>query len=294
MIFKLIMGCMLSSLAWGFDKDFTAVNDRVPLEFVILFDTLKSEIKTPSEKIKLIGLTKDLNENLGFLQKEHIFLLMKSEVMKNVLEHRFSKVRQFDVTNLLIKRLEEDFAKKERYLNRFSQWIWRSIIAELKHRQGMGLITDRSFNAGQFEGAKRNDALRFQRYLTYLLPWVDKMDSLNPVEFNQLSKQVSWITLRRINERSLLFKRYASTATSDTKVTLFNIPQKLLDIHPEEIKRMQKDETDLSLKEMSEQEKTEASKTMDEVTPEDLSPVSDELAKELEKKTQESKPAPLK
>lgn len=158
----------------------------------------------------------------------------------------------------------------------------------------MGLITDRSFNPRLFEGAKLNDALRFQRYLNYLLPWVDKMDSLSPTDFNTLTKKVSWVILRRLNERSLLFKRYASTATGNTKVTLFNIPQKLLDIHPEEIKRMQKDETDLTLKEMSEQEKVDAGKTVNEATPDDLSPVSDELAKELEKKTQESKPAPLK
>ncbi len=294
MIYSLILGAFFCFNVQAFDKDFTAVNDRVPYEFITLFESLKFDIKTPAEKIKFIGLIRDLNDNLGFLQKEHTFFLMKEEVIKNVLEHKFSKVRQFDITNLLIKRLEEDYAKKERYLSRFSQWVWRSVIAELKHRQSMGLISDRSFNARQFEGTKLNDALRFQRYLNYLLPWIDKMDSLNPTEFNQLTKEVSWIVLRRLNERSLLFKRFASTAAGDTKVTLFNIPQKLLDIHPEEIKRMQKDETDLSLKEMGEQEKLEATKTMDEVTPEDLSPVSDELAKELENKTQETKSTPLK
>lgn len=285
MISKLLPFVLLLPLsANAFDKDFKALSDRVPLEFAHLFNSLKLGIKTPAEKIQMVGLCKDLDENLGYLQKDHIFLLMKSEVIKNLLEHKFKKVRQFDMTLLLLDRLEEDFKTKERYLNPFSQWIWRSILAELKHRRDMGLITNKSFNPNHFEGAKKTEAQRFGRYLNYLLPWIDRMDSLTAAEFNNLSKEVSWIILRRLNQRSLLFKRYASTATTDTKITIFNIPQRLLELHPEDIKRMQQNEVPLTLKEESEKEKTEAIKQVQDVTPEDLSPLSDEISEELNKK----------
>lgn len=285
MISKLLLFILILPLsAQAFDKDFTAMADRVPLEFTHLFNSLKMGIKTPAEKIQMIGICKDLDENLGQLQKEHIFLLMKSEVIKNVLEYKFKKVRQFDMTLLLLDRLEEDFKNKEKYLNQFSQWIWRSILAELRFRRDMGLITARSFDVNQFDGAKKAEAQRFARYLTYLMPWIDRMDSLTAPEFNNLSKQVSWVILRRLNERSLLFKRYASTATSNTKITIFNIPQKLLELHPEDIKRMQQNEVPLTLKEESEKEKTEATKQVQDVTPEDLSPLSDEINEELNKK----------
>lgn len=285
MISKLLLFILILPLsAQAFDKDFTAMSDRVPLEFTHLFNSLKMGIKTPAEKIQMIGICKDLDENLGQLQKEHIFLLMKSEVIKNVLEYKFKKVRQFDMTLLLLDRLEEDFKNKEKYLNQFSQWIWRSILAELRFRRDMGLITARSFDVNQFDGAKKAEAQRFARYLTYLMPWIDRMDSLTAPEFNNLSKQVSWVILRRLNERSLLFKRYASTATSNTKITIFNIPQKLLELHPEDIKRMQQNEVPLTLKEESEKEKTEATKQVQDVTPEDLSPLSDEINEELNKK----------
>lgn len=284
MIFKLLIPLVLSANAFAFDPDFKTVNDRVPLEFHHLFESMKIAMKTPGEKIQLVGICKDLDENLGFLQKEHIFLLMKSEVIKNVLEYKHKKVRSFDVTSLLIRRLEEDFAKKRTLLTPFSQWIYNSVIAELKYRESLGLISARSFNPGNFDGTKKIEAQRFNRYLTYLLPWIDKMDSLTVADFNNLTKEVSWVILRRLNERSLLFKRYASTAASDTKVTIFNIPSKLLELHPEDIKRMQSNEVPLTLKEESEKAKTEATKQIQNVSPDDLSPLSEEVSKELEEK----------
>ncbi|MFP5386153.1 MAG: hypothetical protein ACLGHN_08750 [Bacteriovoracia bacterium] len=284
MIFKILLPLLVSSTAFGFDLDFKTVNDRVPLEFNLLFNSLKTNVKTPSDKLKLIGITKELDANLGFLDKEHIFFLMKSEVIKNVLEYRHQKVRAFDMTTFLLERLEEEFEKKEKYLSPFSKWIWRSILAELNFRKKMGLITQKSFNPATFDGPNRAEALRFAKYLNYLLPWIDKMDSLTAAEFNELTTEVSWATLRRLNERSILFKRYASTSEGDTRVQIFNIPGRLLEFHPEEIKRIQSDEAPLTLKEKSAKEKTQASKEVQAASPDDLSPLSDEVQKELEEK----------
>jgi hypothetical protein len=284
--FSLFLFLFLSSLAYGFDKDFITINDKVPHEFNLLFDSMKIEIKTPSEKVKMIGICKDLNDNLGSLQKEHIFILMKTEVIKSTLEFKFSKIRQFDVNESLITRLEEDFKSKKAYLNSFSSWIWQSILAELNYRKKMGLITLTTFNANLFQGAKRLEAQRFERYLIYLTPWIDKMDSLDPVAFNALSKEVSWKILERINARSLLFKRFASTATSEVKTTIINIPQKLLELEPQDIKEMQKDVLPTTLEEQSKIEKVEALKEIEKTTPVDLSPLSEDVSKELEKVTE--------
>jgi hypothetical protein len=283
LIFNLLAIFLITS-AYAFDPDFKTVNDRVPLEFNLLFESMKVSAKTPSEKIQLVGLCKELDDNLGFLQKDHIFMLLKSEVIKNVLEYRHKKIRSFDVTTSLIRRLEEDFAKKQGLLNSFSQWIYRSTVAELKHRESMGLISTRSFSVSDFDGPKKIEAQRFSRYLTYILPWIDKMDSLEAAEFNLLTKEVSWVILKRLNQRSLLFKRFATTAGTDTKITIFNIPSKLFDLHPEDIKRAQLNQEEVTLKEESEKAKTEATKQVESVMPEDLSTLSDDVAKELEQK----------
>lgn len=289
MIFKVLL-LIFSFNLLAFDKDFKAVNDRVPLEFNLLFDSLKLGIKSPSEKIQLVGLAKELDENLAFLQKEHIFFLMKSEVIKNVLEYQHRKVRSFDMTSFLLERLEEDFQKKENFLTPFSRWIWRSILAELKYREKMGLITKNSFNPTLFDGPIKAEAQRFQRYLNYLLPWVDKMDSLSPPEFNELTKKVSWLTLRRLNDRSILFKRFASSATGSTRVTIINIPSRLTQLDPVEIKRMLNDEEPLSLQEESAKEKTEARKEVQETSLQDLSPLSDKINDEVNKELDKTTP----
>ena len=292
MIFSAILLFLFSSTAFSFDKDLTTINDRVPLEFNLLFDSMKLSIKTPSEKLRMVGLCKDLNDNLGLLQKEHIFMLMKTEVIKSTLEYKFDKVRHFDMNTMLISRLEADYEAKKGFLNSFSRWIWQSILAELNHRKTSGLITSSSFNPSIFSGLKRTDALRFERYLNYLYPWIDKMDSLDASKFNQLTKEVSWAILERINDRSILFKRYASTAAGDTQVTIINIPQKLIDLSPEDIKNMQNDKMPQTLAEQSKAEKATATEQIEKVTPLDMSTMSDDLATELENTTQEQSKAP--
>lgn len=284
MKFSLFLLLILSFQALGFDKDLKTANDRVPLEFSYVFDSMKIGIKTDAEKIRFAGLCKELDDNLGILQKEHIFLLMKSEVIKNVLEYQHEKIRSFDITTFLILRLEEDFQKKEGLLTPFSRWLWRSIIAELKYRESLGLITDKSFNPQVFEGAKKAEAQRLGRYLKYITPWIDKMDSLTASEFNDLTKKVSWIILTRLNQRSILFRTLAGTSATESKVSLFNIPGKYLEMRPEDIKKVANEEAPLTLKEESNKEKTEASEQIQNLTPDDLSPLSDEITKELEQK----------
>ncbi|MFL5783901.1 MAG: hypothetical protein ACJ76H_04765 [Bacteriovoracaceae bacterium] len=279
MIWKIAL-LFFSFSAFAFNKDFKTNNDRVPYEFQLLFTSMKLEVKTPIEKVQLVGICKELDDNLAFLAKEHVFLFLKSEVIKDTLEYKFAKVRQFDLTASLIDRLDRDLKKKEQYLNPFALWIWRSIIAELNLRREHGLITQKSFNARGFEGAKLNEALRFEKYLRYLMPWIDKMDALSPGDFNTLTKDVGWVILRRINDRSLLFKKFSSTAAGDTKLPLFNIPAKLLELNPDDIKDIQNEKLlPASLREEGAREKSEASEAVEKVTPTDMSPLSEEIDK---------------
>lgn len=265
----------------AFNKDFTIISDKTPYEFNIMFNSMKDSLQELGEQIKLIGFSEELNRNLGFLEKEHIFFLMKSEVSKSVLEYRFEKSRQFDISSRIIEKLEKKFSQQSRYLSDFSKWIWRSIIAELKHRQEMGLITQNSFSPTLFSGDKKIQALRFEKYLNYLMPWIDQMDNLDHERFNQLALKVSWEVLRKLNDRSLLFKNM-SYAQSSLSTQLFNIPAKLQNLTPEKLKEMQYLEENKSLHEQSQAEKTQAQEKVDQIEANDLSPFSDEITKKIE------------
>lgn len=244
---------------------------------------MKTLIKSDEEKKSFIEICKELDKNLGSLSKENIFFLMKSEVIKNTLEHKHPKTRSFDVTITLISNLEEELKGKQSDLTPFSLWIWRSIIAELKLRESMGLISSKSFNVYNFNNDKRVQAQRFSKYLNYLIPWIDKMDGLNANNFNELTKEVSWKILKRINQRSILFSQLASTASTSVKYSIFNIPDKILH-NSQETRETSLPSSSISLEEMSKKERSQAEKQIQNVSPDDLSPLSDELSKELDKK----------
>lgn len=284
MRYSFILLLIFSFQALGFDKDFK-VNEKMPFEFSLMFESLKLGSKTPKSKLDLVALCQDIDKNLGEYKKEHIFLLVKSEIIKGLLEHKATKVRQLSLTTLLVDRLEKDLVEKQNLLTPFSLWLWRSMLAELKNAREAGLITEKTFNARAFDGARLQQAQRLQRYLNYLLPWLDKMDGLNASQFNEYTHEQALLILERINERGLLFKRFASTLGGDERTNIFNIPQRLLNLHPEEIKQIKAQE-DLTLKEKSEKEKTEAGKEVNKVTPEDLSPISDDVYNEVQKKAE--------
>ncbi|HLW58138.1 MAG TPA: hypothetical protein VKY27_12160 [Bacteriovoracaceae bacterium] len=272
---------LFSSKAFAFNKDFTVISDKTPYEFNVMFNSLRGQLKKVDDQMKLVGYSEDLNRNLGFLEKEHIFLLIKSEVIKSVLEYRFEKSSQFDITTNLIEKLEKRFNDQERYLTDFSRWIWRSLIAELKHRQKLGLITQNSFNPELFSGEKKAQAVRFQRYLHYLMPWIDQMENLDHQRFNELSVKVSWEILRKLNDRSLLFKNM-SYAQGAEATQIFNIPAKLQNLTPDKVKELKFLEENKSLREESQRERSEATDQINQIEPNDLSPLSDEISKKIE------------
>ena len=284
MIFNLFFLVTISTLSFGFDKDFKTVNDRVPLEFNHLFESLKVTINSPAEKARLVNICLELDENLGILEKEHIFFLMKSEVIKNVLEYKHKKNREYSVTTTLIRNLEKEFTKKQSKLSSFSNWIWESIIAEFKYRESKNLITEKKFNKNDFVKSNKIEAFRFSRYLNFLLPWVDKMMSLSPEDFNKMTKEISWVVLYRMNERSLLFKKFSTASSTETRVKIFNIPSNLTEEKTDPPLRTQSNENLNSLSEESIAEKNKASQEIQNVSPDDLSPLSEEVTKEIEQK----------
>jgi hypothetical protein len=282
LILPTLLSLLFSISLSAADKDFHVIRENSPHEFYLLFNSLRDSITLPEEKARLVQYSLQINENLGKLAKEHLFLLIKTEVIKGVLEYRFDKVRQFDINNLLIAKLERDYKIKQNKLSGLSRWIWQSIIAELKHRQDLGLISEKNFTPTSFEADKRTQAQRFERYLYYLIPWIDKMDGLDPENFNEITKSISWIILDRINQRSLLFRHHASSEFKSDIVKIINIPTTVRGPEMQEEKKVETTPPSPSLSEKAQSEKIKAKEKMESITPTDLSPLSDDVARELE------------
>lgn len=286
MIFSTILLLLISTNLFGFSPDFKIINDRAPLEFNYLFESLKNSIKNENEKDRLIDISRKLDDSLGLLDKENIYFLMKVEVIKSVLEFKHKKFRNFNVTNSLIQTLENKLNENNNALTSFSIWIYRSIIAELKLRQNAGLITEVPFKEFAFKGVQKTEAMRFARYLNYLIPWIDKIDSLNADQFNSITYEISWTILERLLEKSRIFNQLSSSSSTNTRVSIFNIPTSFLTtVAPSPTPESDLNSvTEMSLQERSEIEKSKAIEQIQNLSPDDLSPLSDELNKELNKR----------
>lgn len=279
----LALPLLLTSLtAFAFNKDFTTVNDRVPYEFRLMFESLKGDAKSSADQFKLVAQAQDLNKNLGPLQKNTIFFLMKSEIIKNVLEYKIPKSRPFSPNAAAVQRVYSKWEQNQKSYNSFSRWIIQSILAELKVAEADGLIlSGQELRPQLFTGEKQVKAIRFLRFMKYAGAWCDKIETLSAPEFNKLAAAVSWVTLDRLNQRALLLKRYASTSQSDTTTVTFNIPGELLNISPSEIKNLQ-DTPVPTLKEASEATRQEAKEQTEKLAPDDLSPISEDIQKKID------------
>ena len=282
---KFLLPLILTTLSYsalGFNKDFTTVNDRVPYEFKLMFEAQKQESKSTDDQFRLVAISQDLNTNLGPLQKNTIFFLMKSEIIKNVLEYKIPKSRIFIPNRTNVQRVMTRWEQFQKSYNPFSRWIIQSLLAELKQADLDGLILQgQDLRPQLFTGEKQTKTIRFLRFMKYASSWLDQIDSLNPREFNQLSKNVAWTTMDRLNQRALLLKRYASTSQSDVTTVTFNIPESLSNLSPSEIKTLQEGPTP-TLKEASEATRQEAKDQTQKMAPEDLSPLSEDIQKGID------------
>ncbi len=281
--FKILPILLLISFnSFGFNKDFTTVNDRVPYEFKLMFESLKEQSKNEADQFKLVAVSQDLNTNLSPLAKNTIFFLMKSEIIKNVLEYKIPKSRPFTATTGSVQSLLSKWDLNQKSYTSFSRWIIQSVLAELKQADADGLIlAGQVIKTQTLTGEKQTKAFRFLRFMKYASAWCDQIESLSPAEFNRLAASVSWTTMDRLNQRALLLKRYASTSQGDTTTVTFNIPSALLNISPSEIKSLQEGPTP-TLKEASESSRQEAREQTQKIAPEDLSPLSEDIQKKID------------
>lgn len=225
---SLLLTC---SSAFAFNKDFTIVNDRSPLEFKLLFDSLKNSLKENQEQVRLIVLAQQINRGLGPLQKDQTFFLLKSEVYKTLLEwpHPTS---QFQVGSHTLERIKNNIANGRAVYNPFSMWVLEALAADLENFQREGLLALTPIQRANLNGEKAQQYNKMQRVLKYSRGWLEQADTLSAKDFNALTDQLAWRIIERVKEKGLLFRRLSSKAIADTQTNTFNIPEQGMPTKP--------------------------------------------------------------
>lgn len=223
---KIVALCVLffSLSAQAFNKDFTLVNDKAPLEFKLLFESMKNSLKDNQEQVRLIVLAQQINKGLGPLKKDQSFFLLKSEVYKTLLEwpHPTS---QFQVGTHTLQRINTHLATGRAIYNPFSIWILEALAADLEKFDKEGLLAMTQAQRSVLTGEKAQQYYKMQRVLKYTRGWLEQADTLSAKDFNALTDQLAWRTLERVKEKAQLFRRLSSKAIADTQSDTFNIPE---------------------------------------------------------------------
>ena len=208
----------------SFNKDFNLVNDRAPLEFRLLFESMKYSLKELNEQVRLIVLAQHINKGLGPLKKDQSFFLLKSEVYKSLLEWPHPPT-QFQVGSHTLERIKTNINASKAIYTPFSQWVLEALMADLEEFQKEGLLDLPPAQKSMLNGEKSQRYLKMQRVLKYTRGWLEQADTMSAKDFNKLTEELSWKTLERVKERSSLFRRFSSKAVQDSNQNTFNIPE---------------------------------------------------------------------
>ena len=288
-MFHFISILLISFHAYSFQSGFESgfqlsSHHKLPQEFKLLFESLKGQISQEEkisqdeEKRKLIQQCFTLSENLKMIDKDQVFLFVKTQIIRHILEAKYSKINTIALSAGFIKKLEESYEQKKTELHSFSRWIWNSILSELKDKRD------------QIKGDKTK--------LQYLSGWLSSMENLSALDFNLMVNKLSWNVLEKMIERSQLL-RFGHEQSSDSAhnshdtKNFFVIPaelrQKYLHVstnilHSDSPPDDLEENRLINLKKASEAAKESAKTKMEQISADDLSPLSDEIMKEIEEK----------
>lgn len=250
--------------AWGFNKDFTIVNDRAPLEFRLMFESMKYSLKEVPEQVRLIVLAQHINTGMGPLKKDQSFFLLKSEIYKSLLEWPHPQT-QFQVGSHTLERIQANMKTSQAIYTPFSIWVLESLIADLRPYQAQGLLDLTPAQRSTLSAEKTQQYLKLQKILKYTRGWLEQADTVSAKDFNLLTEDLSWKTLERVKERSALFRRFSSKAIQDSNENTFNIPEQGMPQMAAPKSAIKIEEAPTTLAEDGQAQKTEAEASVENI-----------------------------
>ena len=276
--------------ALGFNKDFTLVNDKAPLEFKLLFESMKNSLKENHDQLRLIVLAQQINKGLGPLKKDQSFFLLKSEIYKSLLEWPHPPT-QFQVGSHTLKRLNSHIAKGRAVYNPFSIWVLEALAADLEKFEKEGLLALTPSQRASLTGDKAQQHYRMQRVLKFTRGWIEQADTMSAKDFNTLTDQLAWRTLERVKESAMLFRRLSSKAITDTQSNIFNIPEQGMPKKPPGAEETKPDAAPKGIAEQAADEKKAAEAAMEKINTDGATLPAEELSGAIDRLQEDVPPS---
>lgn len=203
----------------------TTISEKAPKELELLTMHLVKYVKTSQDVDKVIGYCNLINQDLQKTPKKNVFFMLKSEVYRGILRNQFlKKENTIQVSNSILLSIEQKLNKYDIVYSDFSKWIITSILEDISTFRKDGFIDQyQRINRSDFEQQKRYNKLK--KTLSYISPWIEKIEKLTPESFNNLVKDVGIDILWYISSRTYYFGTFSSKYKQSINSNIFNIPK---------------------------------------------------------------------
>ncbi|MFZ4713965.1 MAG: hypothetical protein ACOYL6_09650 [Bacteriovoracaceae bacterium] len=239
--------------------------DKLPLELVLMSESINEMKLTPDEKEFFSEHARNLNRHLKFLTKEQMYFVVKSEIYKNVLEKEFHgdfKIMKF--TSIDIANVEKSYATYKKEYSPFARWLVESVISdfsELKDYPG--------FNQVKLDVPEKDPTLNLvRRKLSLLSPWLGAIAGLKASDFNLKMKRMMMKVISDLDLSTGIYKSQLSNKELDASdfITIQTLSNKKLPIKEKDDAPALEDKKEPTLEEESLEESQKAEKLTEALT----------------------------
>ena len=200
-----------------------------PSEIKILIDSYSF---TQDQLIKdnILTSLKQLEKDLGKLERKIEFLLIKNDIYKTLMEYPHSQTSANTIGPKSIKQFNRFLQKNEKKLSPLAKWICQALLQELK--QEVAIPIDNPLFSSQMKARSR-----------ILKGWLSALRNKSVEEINAYFDQVLALIINNLTKRISLFLNYSQDFRRIQPVSLIKIVESQKpgeESHAPEVKNIEK------------------------------------------------------
>jgi hypothetical protein len=231
--------------------------DETSEELNIIIGHLNFSKVTPTQAQEVVAACQLINNDTTHMDRINLLFLIKSEIYKGLLNNQYLAYEDtVQISEVIVKSIEEKFKKYELSYGAFAKWIFKSIQNDLAPYRKDSFL-NRYQTVSRTNMKEMALALSLKKSLKYISPWLIAIESQTPEQFNNTLTQIAIDILKQISRKTYFFKEFSTKFASKQRDEIFNIPN--LNIKPEP----SVEAPDGSLQKIKEIKAEEAKKTLE-------------------------------
>lgn len=199
--------------------------DSVSEELRIIVDHLNYNEVSKDHAREVLAACELINNDTINMDSINLLFLIKSEIYKGLLNNQhLSYEDSVQISEVIVKSIEDKFKKHEVSYSPFAKWIFNSIIEDLKPYRANDFL-NRYQTVSRTNMKEMSMALSLQKALKYISPWIIAIESQTPESFNNTLTLISIDILKLISRKTYFFKEFSFKFSQKQREAIFEIPK---------------------------------------------------------------------